>query len=163
MSRCRGLPRYSTPTLRRRAPLGGMWVSIRDPYERFDAVKILAGSVSAATLLLAATLGFGALALAPSANAYPDPEFGPNCDTVPTGSLIDQRGFRTVCDGPASPTDGGWNRRAILWGESNRFCSRGTLGNRRCMDMLGGMHVYNTTEYVVFPDAIPPGEPGHLG
>lgn len=114
-------------------------------------------------LVGAATFLFAVIALAPTANAFPDPEFGPNCDTVGTGSLIDQRGYRTICDGPVSPTDGGWNRRAILWGESNRVCTQGTLGNRRCMDLPGGMHVYRTDEYVVMPDAIPPGEPGHLG
>ncbi len=118
--------------------------------------------MKSALAALAATVGLGALALAPNANAYPDPEFGPNCDTIPTGSLIDQRGFRTVCDSEASP-DGSWRRRAILWGESNRVCTRGTLGNRRCMDVGDSFHVYSKTEYEVFPDAIPPGEPGHLG
>jgi len=115
--------------------------------------------------LLGATvpLLFAMMALPATASAYPDPEFGPNCDTVPTGSLIDQRGFRTICDGAASPTDGGWNRRAILWGESNRVCTRTPIGFRRCVDIADvPIHVYRTDEYVVFPDAIPPGEPGHL-
>ena len=121
-------------------------------------VKFLAGSV------LAAVLGFGAWALAPAAGAWPDPDLGPSCDTTPTGSLIDQRGFRTICDGPIE-ADGSWQRKNYLWGESNRVCTRGTLGNRRCMDMPGGVHIYTDPDasYRVTPDAIPFGEPGHLG
>lgn len=121
--------------------------------------------MKAALAALAATLGFGALALAPTANALPDPELGPGCDTLPTGSLIDQFGYRPICDYPVN-ADGSWTRKRTLWGESNRVCTRINTGlgsPRHCRDEDGPIHIYHQEEYVVQPDAVPPGEPGHLG
>lgn len=103
-----------------------------------------------------------AVGMAPAAGAFPEEFDKPYCHTTPTGSLIDQRGYMTLCDSEPMP-DGSWDRVRIFWGESNRFCNRGPLGNRRCMDMPGGMHIYNQEVYHVTPDAVPPGEPGMLG
>lgn len=99
--------------------------------------------------------------LAPAAGAFPDPEFGKGCDTMPTGSLIDQFGYRTICDGYIRP-DGSWERQRIFWGRSNRVCVPGGL-IRRCTDMADvPIHVYSKDVYDVRPDAIPFGEPGWI-
>ena len=115
---------------------------------------------------IAVAVTAGAVALAPAAGASPDPELtSGNCHTIPTGSLVDQFGYITFCDEEVSP-DGSWVRRMTMWGESNRVCTRINtgLGSRRhCIDQPGEMNIYHSDEYLVMPDAIPPGQPGHLG
>lgn len=123
--------------------------------------------MKAALAALAATLAFGALTLAPLAGALPEEIDKPWCQTDPTGSLIDQFGYRTICDGHLRP-DGSWTRKRLFWGESNRVCTpiHTGLGTRRhCIDMPeDNIHAYgDVAEYVVTPDAIPFGEPGFLG
>ena len=107
-----------------------------------------------------AGLAVAGSALAAPANAFPDPDLK-GCDTTPTGSLIDQRGYLTICDGPIQ-ADGSWTRKRSLWGESPRVCMPTPLGFRRCVDVDAPIHVYHSTEYRVTPDSIPPGEPGYI-
>ncbi|MBS9532279.1 hypothetical protein KIH27_01595 [Mycobacterium sp. M1] len=99
--------------------------------------------------------------LAPVAGAVPDPEFGKGCDTTPTGSLIDQFGYRTICDGYIRE-DGSWERQRIFWGRSNRVCVP-TATFRRCTDLDDvPRHVYSKDVYDVRPETIPFGEPGWI-
>lgn len=112
----------------------------------------------------AALLLFVMMSLPATAGAIPDPEFGKGCDTTATGSLIDQFGYLTICDGHIQP-DGSWERTRLLWGRSNRVCYPvGALGRRNCTDMADvPIHEYSRDVYRVTPDTVPPGEPGEPG
>ncbi|KPG26081.1 hypothetical protein AOT83_19590 [Mycobacteroides sp. H001] len=70
-----------------------------------------------------------------------------NADPVPPGCQTDRVGlfgtqFRTICDDPIAP-DGSWQRTRQTYMPGQRFAVA-------------------TSVYTVAPDAIPPGEPGHI-
>lgn len=115
-------------------------------------------------LVAAGALLFAAVALAPQASAdLPSGVDHPWCSTMPTGSFIDQQGFKTICDGPLN-ADGSWMRKRSLWGWSPRLCTQtgsGIFNHRHCIDQDVPIHVYSSEEYQVMPDAIPFGEPGY--
>lgn len=116
---------------------------------------------------LVAILGLSAAVFAPPADAAPDPDLGPNCDTVLWGFLGSQR--RTICDGPLNP-DGSWDRKRSIWTPAHttpiRTSCYGSGSFTNCSTTGGNFVPFtiNETEtYPVTPDSVLPDEPGHLG
>ncbi|AXH46815.1 hypothetical protein SEA_ACOLYTE_72 [Mycobacterium phage Acolyte] len=114
-----------------------------------------------------AILGLGAFVLAPAAGAAPDPDLGPNCDTVPWGFLGSQQ--RTICDGPLRG-DGSWDRKRSIWTPPHTTPIRTSCygsGSYSSCSTTGGNFVpftiNDTVTYPVTPDTVLPDEPGHLG
>ncbi|OHU37285.1 MULTISPECIES: hypothetical protein [Mycobacteriaceae] len=94
--------------------------------------------VGSLALITVAGAVASALVLAPAANA--DDPVPPGCQTDRVGVFGTQ--FRTICDDPIAP-DGSWQRTRQTYMPGQRFAVA-------------------TSVYTVAPDAIPPGEPGHI-
>ena len=120
------------------------------------------------TALVGGVLVVGALVgLAPTASANPVPGH-PNCVTDPWGFLgLTQK--RIICDGPIQG-DGSWMRRRwqgtpAHYVSPSSSCSYGSYSSY-CSYSQGGWvddDIKDDETYVVTPDTIVPGEPGHLG
>lgn len=115
--------------------------------------------------LLALAAMTAALLSAAPAHAEPDPDLGPNCDTVPWGFLGSQR--RTVCDGPLRP-DGSWERKRSIWTPAHQVPSTTDCYGSSYISCTtyGGyfvdMKINDQDTYPVTPDTVLPDEPGHL-
>lgn len=101
--------------------------------------------------------------LAAPAHADPPP---PGCERVPILGLNPY--VRTICDGPIRP-DGSWMRARDMYHRSYvaSSCDGSYLYGIGVNCPLGTSHDVwpewrNSDAYVVTPDTIPPGEPGHL-
>ncbi len=123
------------------------------------------GFKTAAALAVAGAIGAGAVLAAAPAHARPDPDLGPNCDTVLWGFLGSQR--RTICDGPVQP-DGSWERKRSVWTPAHQVPTRTSCYGRSYVSCTtyGGyfvdMKINDREQYTVTPDTVLPDEPGHL-
>jgi hypothetical protein len=120
--------------------------------------------------LAAATVGLAAPAQADveqrlTSDRYPTSN-DPGCESIPFLGLNPY--IRSICDDPIRP-DGSWLRYRALWHPRyvHSTCF-GVLYEGGCpswakdsRDVIEASR--NIDIYVVAPDTIPPGEPGHLG
>lgn len=116
-------------------------------------LRIVTVAAAAAALLLGA------------APASAEPLDDPSCERVPILGLDPH--IRIICDSEIHP-DGHWIRgRKLRWLDSTRSsCGGQYYQGGQCPpwmsnDVVPGREVVET--YIVTPDTIPPGEPGHLG
>ncbi|MDM3950383.1 CDGP domain-containing protein [Mycobacteroides abscessus] len=118
-------------------------------------------ALAAATAAIAATI-FG------TAPAQADP-LPPGCEQVPIFGLNPQ--VRKICDGPIQQGPNGpwWSRSRQFWSPQYRRsscggtnyqggCSRDRQDERDVTPASEG----DIERYIVTPETIPPGEPGHL-
>lgn len=103
---------------------------------------------------------FAALMLSPAANADPPP---PGCARVPLLGLNPK--ILEVCDGAILP-DGSWERARRYWHPQYVHSScGGVYYYGGCPQWAHDVIPAERSEietYTVAPDAIPPGEPGHI-
>lgn len=116
-----------------------------------------------AQLLAGCAVAGGSVFGAFVATAHADP---PGCVTDPWGFLGSQR--RTICDQPML-ANGGWKRGRVIWTPAhqvplNCFTSGSRYSSFTNCD--GGYFVAeqrgDIDVYLVMPDTVPPGEPGHI-